>query len=362
MNVIPYFLLVPLAVGCIISLLVTPLVILFAKKYGLVDDPRHRHHPAAIHKGSIPRAGGFALFLGIAIPLLLFLPISPLTISILVSSLLLVVVGLFDDKHDVHPIIRLGTNAIACFIVIAAGVTIPYITHPLGSGILQLDAWKLAIGPVMIAPLPMLLSFVWMYWTMNIVGWSAGVDGQLPGVVVIGAFVLGILSLRYSFNDPTQWHVTILAVIVAGSFLGFLPWNFFPQKIMPGYGGKTLAGFLLAVLSILSYGKLGTALLVLGIPMVDAIFTLFRRLSKGKSPIWADRGHLHHHLLDLGLSKRAVALLYWLFSAILGAIALSVSSTQKIFLFLFIVILVGGFLLWINWAWHFSKPQDHDNG
>ena len=97
----------------------------------------------------------------------------------------------------------------------------------------------------------------------------------------------------------------------SGAFAGFLPWNFYPQKIMPGYSGKTLAGFLLGLLAILSYGKLGTALLVLGIPTIDAIFTLTRRVAKGKSPVWADRKHLHHVLMDAGWGKRRIALFYW---------------------------------------------------
>lgn len=362
MNTILTMLIAPFVLSAVIVALATPIMIYLAKKYELVDDPQHRFHPAAVHVGSIPRAGGAALFLGIVISLFLFLPITPQVVGILLGSAILVIVGLFDDKHDVHPVIRLSTNAIACFIVIISGVSIPYITHPLGDGILHLDTITFQLGNIAIAPLPIILSFIWIYWTMNIIGWSAGVDGQLPGVVVIGAMVLGVLSLRYSIADPTQLHVTVLAVIVAGSFLGFLPWNFFPQKIMPGYGGKTLAGFLLAVLGILSYGKLGTALLVLGIPMIDALFTMTRRVSKGKSPIWADRGHLHHQLLDLGLSKRTIALLYWLLSAILGAIALSVTSTQKIFLFLFVTVIVGGFLIWVNWALRFSRQPGHDNG
>ena len=339
----------PFLIALLIAGLSTPIVIAIAKKFGLMDDPKHRHHPAAVHIGSVPRAGGLALFLGIAIPLLVFFPWTTLTLAILLSAALLTTVGLLDDKHDVNPFVRLGTNALACIIVIAAGVTIPYITHPLGEGILHLDALRIPLGAITITPLPMLFSFIWLFWTMNIIGWSAGVDGQLPGIVVIGAGVLGILSLRYSAKDPSQIYVTLLSMVVAGSFLGFLPWNFFPQKIMPGYGGKTLAGFFLGLLSILSYGKVGTALLVLGIPMIDAVFTLVRRISKGKSPILADRGHLHHHLLDLGMSKRMIALLYWLLSAILGAIALSVTSTQKAFLFLLIMVLLGGFLLWINW-------------
>jgi UDP-GlcNAc:undecaprenyl-phosphate GlcNAc-1-phosphate transferase len=108
---------------------------------------------------------------------------------------------------------------------------------------------------------------------MNIVGWSAGVDGQMPGFVSICALTLGILSMRFAAIDASQISITLLAFIVSGAFIGFLPWNFFPQKIMPGYSGKTLAGFLLALLAILSYGKVGTALLVLGVPMMDAIYT-----------------------------------------------------------------------------------------
>lgn len=131
---------------------------------------------------------------------------------------------------------------------------------------------------------------------------------------------------------------------------------------MPGYGGKTLAGFLLALLGILSYGKLGTALLVLGVPMIDAGYTLLRRLGRGKSPVWADRGHLHHRLLDLGWGKRRVALFYWGVSAILGAVALTVTSQQKVFTLLLLAVGVGGFLLWVNFFTQLSKPPDPDSG
>lgn len=236
-----------LILACIVSFgitfFLTPLVILFAKKLGLVDDPKRRYHPAAVHTGLVPRAGGLSLFLGITLPILFFLPLSTLTLSLVLSACILVIVGLFDDRQDIHPTVRLATNALACFLVIIAGVTIPYVTHPFHSGVLHLDSFVVSLGSLSFAPLPLLLSFIWIYWTMNIIGWSAGVDGQLPGVVVIGATVLGILSLRYSLKDPSQWYVTILSAIVAGSFLGFLPWNFYPQRIMPGYSGKTLAGF-----------------------------------------------------------------------------------------------------------------------
>lgn len=293
------------------------------------------------------------------------MPITKTLLGILGGSLLLVIVGLLDDKKDVNPYIRLTTNALATLIVVLAGVGIPYITNPLTGGVIQLDTFRIAFsffGPHSILIWSDIFAFLWIMWTMNIVGWSAGVDGQMPGFVAISALMLGLLSLRFTLLDPSQINVTILAFIVSGAFIGFIPWNFYPQKIMPGYGGKTLAGFLLAILGILSYGKVGTALLVLGVPMIDAFYTLLRRIGKSKSPVLADRGHLHHRLLDIGWSKRKIALFYWMVSAILGAIALTVTSRQKVFAFLLVAVGMGGFLLWVAFFSQFSKPQDPDNG
>lgn len=349
----------------IITYLVTPLIITFAIRFGLVDDPKTRYHPAHTHKGIIPRAGGAALFLGVFLTSCIFLPITKLMIGILAGALLLTVVGLFDDHKDVNPYIRLLTNAIAALIVISVGAGIPYITNPLTGGILHLDSWRVSFdmfGRHSILIWADVFAFLWIMWTMNIVGWSAGIDGQMPGFVAISAMVLGLLSLRFSLHDSTQTLITVFAFIIAGAFSGFIPWNFYPQKIMPGYGGKTLAGFLLAILGILSYGKLGTALLVLGIPMTDAVYTLMRRIGKKRSPIRADRGHLHHRLLDLGWGKRKVALFYWGVSAILGTIALTVTSQQKLYAFLLLAVAMGALTVWLAFFSQFSKPQDPDNG
>lgn len=356
---------IPFLLAFISTLLATPLVIYIAKKFKLVDDPKKRYHPAQVHTGIIPRAGGLAIYIGLFITSLCFLPLNARTIAILVSCTLLTIVGLLDDRKDVHPMIRLGTNLVAALIVVGVGIGIPYITNPLTGGIINLSIWTLTVpvfGMHTIVVLADIFALLWIMWTMNIIGWSAGVDGQMPGFVTISAIVLGLLSMRFSLQDPTQSFVTTLAFITAGCFLGFLPWNFFPQKIMPGYGGKTLAGFLLALIGILSYAKVGTALLVLGIPMIDAVYTLIRRLGSKKLPVWADRGHLHHKLLDLGWGKRRIALFYWAVSAILGSIALSVTSKEKVFTLLLVTVGVGGFLLWVNFFTQFSKQHGRDNG
>ncbi|OGG11643.1 hypothetical protein A2Z00_01130 [Candidatus Gottesmanbacteria bacterium RBG_13_45_10] len=355
----------PFLVAALASSFATPVVIRLAKKFRLVDDPKKRFHPAHTHKGIIPRAGGAAIFIGFLGAVFLFVPLTKLTIGMLLGSTLLVAIGLADDKKDVNPYIRLITNALAALIVISAGAGIPYITNPLTGGVLHLDTLRVSfnlLGPHSVVVFADLFAFLWIMWTMNIVGWSAGVDGQMPGFVTISALVLGILSLRFTAQDPSQLYVSILAFIVAGAFFGFLPWNFYPQKIMPGYGGKTLAGFLLALLGILSYGKFGTALLVLGVPTIDAAYTLMRRIGRKHSPVIADRGHLHHRLLDIGWGKRRIALFYWMVSAILGAIALTVTSREKLFALLLVAVGIGGFFVWVNFFTQFSGQRDPDSG
>jgi UDP-GlcNAc:undecaprenyl-phosphate GlcNAc-1-phosphate transferase len=355
----------PFVIAMVTTLAVTPFVIQLARTLKLVDNPKTRYHPAHTHKGIIPRAGGLAILIGLVIAVLLYVPMTKLVTGMLIAGTLLVIVGLFDDYKDVNPYVRLTINAIAALIMVGAGAGIPYITNPLTGGVIHLDTLRVTFsffGTHSILVWADLLAFVWILWTMNIVGWSAGVDGQMPGFVAIAALALGFLSLRFTLKDPGQGAITILAFIVAGTFTGFIPWNFYPQKIMPGYGGKTLAGFLLALLGILSYGKLGTALLVLGVPTIDAVYTLLRRLSARKSPVNADRGHLHHQLLNIGWGKRRIALFYWGVSAILGVIALTVTSRQKVFALLLLAAGVGAFLIWVQFFTQFSEPQDPDNG
>jgi UDP-GlcNAc:undecaprenyl-phosphate GlcNAc-1-phosphate transferase len=359
------YLFIPLLVSAILTFFVTPGVIFFARKWGMIDDPKHRYHPAHTHKGLIPRAGGLAVCLGLLASLLLFAPVTAHLVGIMVGAVILTVIGLMDDRKDINPYVRLTTNFVAATIAVLAGNSIGFITNPLTGGILNLEIGHITIplGAMTVSlGLPQILAILWIVWTMNIVGWSAGVDGQMPGYVAISAFVLGLLSLRYSATDPSQLWVTILAFIVTGSFLGFLPWNFYPQRIMPGYGGKTLAGYFLALLGILSFAKLGTALLVLGIPMLDAVATLVRRIGSKKSPVWADRGHLHHRLMDLGWGKRRIALFYWGVSAILGLVSLTLTSKLKVFAFIVVAVGLSMFLVWVSFFTQFSKQRDQDSG
>jgi UDP-GlcNAc:undecaprenyl-phosphate GlcNAc-1-phosphate transferase len=341
----PVFIILITFISAIITFFATPRVIILAKKYKLVDNPKVRPHPAHTHKGIIPRGGGLAIFLGIFLPIFFLFPPTKTIIGIFLGGMLLILVGLWDDKKDRSPYIRFVFNSLAAIFAISLGVNIPYITNPLG-GVIHLDAFWAN-----------LVAFLWIVWTTNIIGWSGGVDGQLPGFVAISSFIIGLLSLRFAATDPNQLHVTFLSFATAGAFLGFLPWNFYPQKIMPGYGGKTLAGYILAILSILSFSKLGTALLVLAVPMTDASFMFMKRILSGKSPVWATSGHLHHHLLALGWGRRRIAIFYWIISGIAGIAALILNSKQKIFALVAILVLVIGFILGINFLFNLAKKR-----
>ena len=352
-------LITPFILSFVLSLLFTPLVIRLAHKYSLIDNPTKRKKTTQTHIGSIPRAGGLAIGAAILLAIFIMLPLTKLTIGIILAILITIIIGIIDDIKESNPYLRFISNLVVAGIIVGVGVGIPFITNPFNGAIL-LDKLQWTFEFLgqnhSILIFADLAALIWIVWTMNIVGWSGGVDGQLPGFVTIAAFVIGILSFNYSAHDVSQITVATLALITAGAYAGFLPWNFYPQKIMPGYSGKSLAGLLLATLSILSGAKLGTALLVLSIPMTDAAFTLLRRIAKGKSPFWADKGHLHHKLLERGWGRRKIALFYWFTSGVLGLIALSLTSTEKkFFAAALIITIVLMFLTWLHQATNLKK-------
>jgi UDP-GlcNAc:undecaprenyl-phosphate GlcNAc-1-phosphate transferase len=333
-----------------ITAVLTPLCIPIIKKLGLVDDPKTHMHPALLHTKPIPRAGGIPLFLGIFIPALFLLPKTPIVFFIFLSSFLALVVGTLDDKYDISRYFRLFINIACALLVVGAGVGIPFVTNPFG-GIYHLDSIRITLdvfGTQLSIPIiSSALALAWIVWTMNMLNWSKGVDGQMPGVVAISSFVIGLLSLRFPMTDPHTYLASHLAFLISGSAIGFLLYNFHPAKIFPGYGATSVY-LILSVVALLSGAKLATAILVMGVPMVDGLFTVVRRIASGKSPFWHDRLHLHHLLLRLGYSQRTIALFYWSVSAILGTVSLSLTSAGKAFALLMLVAIAGGGLLFLH--------------
>ncbi|OGM60326.1 hypothetical protein A2892_03215 [Candidatus Woesebacteria bacterium RIFCSPLOWO2_01_FULL_39_10b] len=352
MNNFPKLIIFPAFVSAFISFFSTPLVIKIAKKFGLIDDPKKHKHPKVIHTYPTPRAGGLAAYFGVLVASLIFLPLDKHLLGILLGASIITLVGISDDKLDLNPYLRLLIQFTAASIPIAAGIGISFITNPF-NGIVDLSQPQINFYLLGEARSIWLVSDIfalfWIVFMMNILNMGAkGVDGQLPGIVVVAAVTIAALSSKFS-ADITQWQVIILASITAGAYLGFLPWNFYPQKIMPGFSGSSLAGYLLAILSILSTTKVGILMVVLSVPIVDTGYTIIRRVFSGKSPVWGDRGHLHHKLLDAGFSKRQVSSFYWLVSAFLGIIALNLNTSYKLYTILGVIVFVGGLLLWLTY-------------
>jgi len=344
-------------VAALLAFLFTGPTIALAKRFSLVTDRATRSHPAHTHTGVVPRGGGVPIYLSFALSTLLFVEFNAIIWGILISSLLLVIMGLADDFFDISAYVRFFGNLVISFLVVAFGLGIPYISNPLGAGVIHLDQWRIVIdvlGQHDYLIVGNLIAILWLTWTTNMVNWSKGVDGQLPGFVSIAAIFLGILATRFSAHDIQSVTVMQLSFIVAGAYAGFLPYNFYPQRIMPGYGGGGLAGFWLGILAILSFGKIGTAILILAIPMLDATYTIIRRIKNKQSPFRADWGHFHHRLLEIGWGRRRIAVFYWSISAILGFASLFLMGKEKLIAFVTIGIILLVFMLLIN---HIKKPN-----
>lgn len=355
----------PLIVSALAAFVLSPIVSWWYARRRWLDDPLENNHDKVLHTVPVPRGGGVVIGLTVILGIWHFIGLDKHSVGIIIGTGILMFTGLVDDIKNTNPYGRLGLGFLAALAVVLSGIGIGFVTNPLTGGIIDLSQPQLVFelfgATRSLWILADIFALVWIVWCMNMVNWSKGLDGQLPGIVIVAAIVIGLLSLRFA-HDVTQWNVTLLAAVTAGAYMGFLPWNLYPQTMMPGYGGGAIAGYLLAVLSILSGAKLATLILVLGIPMVDAVYVMLARIKRGESPVWGDRNHFHHKLIDLGWSKPKIAVFYWSMSLMLGLIALQLNPRQKAFTIALVALIFIGALLWIRSLTIFSRPPDPDNG
>lgn len=353
----------PFVISLIISLCLIPLTIWIFTKLGFVIDPKKTPHPAHIHRTPVPKGGGLAIFLAVFVTMSLLMHLDKHLTAIAVAAGITVIAGLIDDIRGMNPYLRLGINFLAVGIIVASGIGISFISNPFG-GIIDLSQPRIGFDFLgthhEIWILADLFALLWIPILMNAINWSSGVDGQISGVVAIAAIIVGIISLTYS-ADITQWPVAALAFALAGAFAGLTVFHFYPQKIMPGYSATSLAGLLLGVISILATAKVGTVLVVLGVPLIDFVYLTIKRIVSGKSPVWGDMSHLHHKLLEMGWGKRRIALFYWLVTAILGVAAVKFEARSKLLIMIVLVILMLVFILW-QYSWRYSKRFAQGNG
>lgn len=333
----------------LLAFLITPFVIKLSKTIGAIDKPGEESRK--IHKRIMPRAGGLAIYGAFIVVSLILLPtLSRGLVGLFCAGTMVLLLGLVDDIYRLSPWVKLLFQIIIALIAaVGFDITIEAITNPLG-GVIALDGWQVALDVfgrgLVINVWAVLFSVFWLVGMTNTVNFLDGLDGLATGVSAIAALIIFILSIGVNVNQPTT---ALASIILAGSCLGYLKFNFFPAKIFNGDSGAYFLGMTLGILAIFSGGKLATALLVLGLPILDAVWAIMRRLLKGRSPFKADRGHLHYLMLDSGLPQRQVVLIIYSFTIVFGSIALFASTRQKfyaiIMLTIMLVLLVATFAL-----------------
>jgi UDP-GlcNAc:undecaprenyl-phosphate GlcNAc-1-phosphate transferase len=296
------------ALALVIVVLLTPAVGGMARMLGVVDRPGMRR----LNRSPVPRLGGLALFFGIFVPALAFLPLGRETKGLLLGAAVATLVGAIDDFRGLIWWEKLGGQIAAAAIPTGFGIWVQNFTFPL-VGVHELPGW---VG------VP--LTILWIVAIMNMVNFLDGLDGLAAGVCGISGFTFCLIALSLGRPEPA-----ILAAIVFGACLGFLRHNFYPARIFMGDSGALLLGFTLGALAV--QGLLKTAaiatllfpLLILAVPILDTSFVVAKRIKYGEPIYGADRTHLHHRFLNIGYSQKRAALTMWAWCAVLAGAALA---------------------------------------
>ena len=308
-----------IALALVLSFAATPLVKRFAKHIGAIDDPKDTRR---IHTAPIPRLGGLAIFIGFLLCVILFADLDRQLRGIIIGAVIIVIIGVIDDVFQLKAIIKLIVQALAAIVAVYHGVVVEIFTNPFAFG----DAQLVNLGFLAIP-----ITLIWIVAITNSVNFIDGLDGLAVGVSTISTVVMLIIALMFA-----EINVAIALAALAGACIGFLPHNFNPAKIFMGDTGALLLGYILATVSIIGLFKfyavvsLAVPLLALAIPLFDTSFAFLRRLLKGQNPMNADRGHLHHRLLDIGLSQKQAVLIMYALSGLLGFIAVIITATEEI--------------------------------
>ena len=326
------YVLLALMVALVVSFLMTPVVKTFAYKVGAIDVPKDNRR---MHKEPIPRLGGLAIFIGFMVSILLFSNITREMRSILLGAVIIVVLGVVDDIMALPAMLKFVVQIGAALIPATNGVVILAFSNP---NIFSSDLYWVLGG------LSIPFTVLWIVAITNAVNLIDGLDGLANGVSAISATTMLVIALLAS-----EAQVAIVMAALVGACVGFMPYNLNPAKMFMGDTGATFLGFILATMSIEGLFKYYAVIsfvvpfLILGLPIFDTAFAFIRRIAHGQSPMHADRSHIHHRLIDMGLNqKQAVATLY-VISAILGlsAVVLTTGGGQKAMLFFLALTIVA---------------------
>ncbi len=332
-------------VSLVLALGLTPLVEKFSRRVGAIDNPNEAARK--IHQKIMPRAGGLVLYFVFMVCTLVFVPNRPAAFGgLVVSSTLVFLIGFWDDIHRLSPWTKLAVQLIAAVsAVLAYGIGVEVLTNPLG-GHIFLNTQSVDVLNATVPLWSFIITVLWLVGMTNTINFLDGLDGLATGVSAIAAFILFIVSLLPRINQPTT---ALMAVILLGACLGFLRYNFHPARIFLGDSGAYFLGMVLGSLAVISGAKLATALLVLGIPVLDAIWSVVRRLAHKQSPFSADRGHIHYLLLDAGFTHRQVVLIIYALALAFGLVAIIGDGRFKLAGLVVLVCTMGTGIILLSW-------------
>ncbi|WP_102026484.1 MraY family glycosyltransferase [Salirhabdus sp. Marseille-P4669] len=295
----------------IISILITPLIKKLAFRINAVDLPNERK----VHQKVMPRIGGLAIYISFIIGLFLYNPDSSVLWPLFIGGTIIMIVGLIDDVFQISPLQKFIGQLLAVLTVMLSGIQIDFITIPFGARI-ELGLWGIP------------LTILWVLFVTNAINFIDGLDGLASGVSAIALTTISVMAITMG-----NMFIAIIGFMLLGSILGFLVYNFYPAKIFLGDTGSNFLGFMISILAILGLFKNVTVfsiiipIVILGVPFVDTLFAVIRRITKRK-PIYApDKLHLHHCLLKLGYSHRQTVLLLYGMSAVFSLAAIIFTRT-----------------------------------
>lgn len=299
----------------VLSYIATPFVIRFAKAIGAMDVPKDNRR---VHKHPIPRLGGLAIYFSFIVATSLFVDLDETMLSMLLASSIIVITGVVDDRIGMGAKLKLLIQVICASIVVAGGVRIEFFANPLNPELLFDLTW-----------LSYPVTVFWIVGITNTVNLIDGLDGLAAGISCIASITLSIIC----FLNGDLVSAGILLVL-CGSCIGFLPYNFNPAKTFMGDTGSLFLGFVLGTMSISGMVK-GAAIfavivpiLALAIPIFDTTFAIIRRTIAGQPVMQADKGHLHHRLLARGLTQRQTVFVLYALSAFMGASSILISRAN----------------------------------
>jgi UDP-GlcNAc:undecaprenyl-phosphate GlcNAc-1-phosphate transferase len=298
-----------------------------------------------IHSGIKPKIGGLVIIPTFISSIVILASTGLLSWQnefwgMILGSIGILIYGYIDEKLDLHWSSQFIWQFGIAGIVIWSGVGIQAINLPNGD-LWFIDSYKL-LG--MVFPQD-IITALWIVGLMNVVNWLDGIDGLAGGVGVIGFLTLFLLSLTLFVNQP---HIALISIVLVGCYLGFLNFNWYPSKIFLGTYGSMFLGYMLAILSLISGGKIATSALVLAFPIIDAIVVISQRIWNKNSIFKADNRHFHHKLLQAGLSQRISVVIMYAISIMFGVSALILETRGKLIIFIVGMIALILFSLSIN--------------